>query len=206
MSTDFFDMSSAGDPTWFQHGLWFLGHWEVLKFGIGCLFAGYVLIALRLWKGRFRHPASRAYLIAIGLTFIAIILFSGWSAWFNDTMILHDTYYVVPALWWFGPLLAGFPLLAVLFSRLSPRPSVWLSMTQFSAYVSGFTLIGSSHFVPWLLPTPRRYVDYQDHYDIWNSVMALGAGLICVSLLTLLVILVQTGLQRRQLKNDTKND
>lgn len=206
MSTDFFDTSSAGHAIRLQHGLWLLGHWEVLKFGIGCLFAGYVLIALRLWKGRFRHPASRAYLIAIGLTFLAIILFSEWSAWSNDSLILHDTYYVVASLWWSAPLVFGLPLLAVLFSRLSPRPSVWLSLAQFSAYVSGFTLIWSSHFVPWLAPTPRRYVDYQEHYDIWNSVMALGSGLICVSLLTLLVILVQTGLQRRQLKNDTKND
>ncbi len=177
------------DSVWLQHILWLLGKAEVYSLLLAAILAFTVFAAIKLSRAFFTDFVSRGYLWLV----IIILLVGGFNLYqlerHASSERFHDTFFVVAT---FRHLIMSVVVpigLAISFAALKKSYNRTLGRVQFAAFSLGCCLTKIPEFFIVPQSMPRRYVDYQASYDIWNRVSEAGYLLFAISILLFLVLL-----------------
>ncbi|WP_417488060.1 cytochrome c oxidase subunit I [Maricaulis sp.] len=115
---------------------------------------------------------------------------------------LHDTYYVVAHFHYVLSLGAVFAIFAgwyYWFEKIfGVKYNSFLARAQFFFFFIGANVIFFPQHFLGLQGMPRRYVDYPDNFEFWNSVSSWGYVIMLVGMILFFAVLVDAIVRRRK--------
>ena len=158
-----------------------------------CLILVPLLASIRGWK-----PAALFFAVAAVYAVFGAVSFAQIQIALSQVReaepAYHDTYYVVSHghfLWSIGIAMAVFGTITWIQTRFGAM--LYPTLTKILFWVLHVALIGSTSFqrvLAFVLPTPRRYIDYPEFMETYVQISAWSGFLSQVALIGLLCLLL----------------
>lgn len=215
--TESFFEASGGEPVMFQHFFWFIGHPEIFLPLLLIASIGVILVLRRVSK-RFAARVNQPFppklsipaLWIYGLIVMTIMGALSSFLLFQSAIDshLHDTYYVVAHLQYLFTIGLGFAIFWILYLGFEGifrcAYNQKLAKIQFALFFIGILLMSFPQIFLSLRPMPRRYIDYEDAFEIWKLISMIGAIIALIGAASFILVVIEALVKKRPIGDRTR--